>query len=115
MTMLVTYQEEQYLSNIKTFQKLSPPFRNAGSRLEALYLNNTFHEIHETCPSVTFYFLMNSLSDISRKCISPNLIRAVLCYEKNSFLDISRKCISPNMIRAVPALMILGKMHFQRI
>ena len=28
-------------------------------------------------PSVTFYFLNNSLSDISRKCILPNMIRAV--------------------------------------
>ena len=28
-------------------------------------------------PSVTFYFMSNSISDISRKCILPNMIRAV--------------------------------------
>ena len=43
----------------------------------------------KTCPSVTFYFM------------------------KNSFSDISSKWILPNMIRAVPAPIILGnKIHF---
>ena len=33
---------------------------------------------HETCDSVTFYFMKKkSFSDISRKCISPNMIRAI--------------------------------------
>ena len=49
---------------------------------------NDCNEIHETCPSVTFYYLNNSLYDISRKCILPNMIRAVL------------------------ALILFGKMHF---
>ena len=31
---------------------------------------------------------------------------------KNSFSDISRKLISANMIRAVPALLIFGKINF---
>ena len=31
----------------------------------------------KTCNSVTFYFMKNSFSDISRKCILPNMIRAV--------------------------------------
>ena len=30
------------------------------------------HKIHETCHSVTFYFMKNSFPDISRKCILPN-------------------------------------------
>ena len=42
----------------------------------------------KTCPSVTFYFL------------------------KNKFSDISRKWILPNMIRAGTALIIFGKIHF---
>ena len=42
----------------------------------------------KTFPSVTFYFM------------------------KNSFSDISRKWILPNMIRTVPALIIFGKIHF---
>ena len=35
------------------------------------------HEIYETCPSVTFYFMKISFSDIDRKWILPNMIRAV--------------------------------------
>ena len=42
----------------------------------------------KTCPSITFYFM------------------------KNSFSDISRKCTLPNMIRAGTALIIFGKIHF---
>ena len=42
----------------------------------------------KTCPSVTFYFM------------------------KNSFSDISRKRILPNMIRAGIAIIIFGKIHF---
>ena len=34
------------------------------------------HEFHETCLSVTFYFMKFSFSDISRKWILPNMIRA---------------------------------------
>ena len=41
----------------------------------------------QTCNSVTFYFM------------------------KNSFSDISRKCFLPHVNRTVPALIILGKMH----
>ena len=44
-----------------------------------------------TCNSVTFYFM------------------------KNSFSDISRKCIVPNMIRVVPASTIFSKMQFMVI
>ena len=46
------------------------------------------HEIHETCNSVTFYFL------------------------SELFSDTSRKFILPNMFVTVPALFIFGKMHF---
>ena len=42
----------------------------------------------KTCPSVTFYFL------------------------KNSFSDMSRKWILPSMIRAGTALIVLGEIHF---
>ena len=49
---------------------------------------NDNNEIHETCPSVTFYNVNNSL------------------------YGISRKCILPSMIRAVPALILIGEMHF---
>ena len=42
----------------------------------------------QTCNSVTFYFM------------------------KNSFSDVSKKWILPNMIRTVPALIIFGKIHF---
>ena len=38
--------------------------------------------------------------------------RHILFHEKNSFSDISRKCISPNMIRVVLALIIFGKISF---
>ena len=31
----------------------------------------------KTCPSVTFYFMKSSFSDISRKCILPNTTRTV--------------------------------------
>ena len=31
----------------------------------------------QTCNSVTFYFMKNSFSDVSRKWILPNMIRAV--------------------------------------
>ena len=31
----------------------------------------------KTCPSVTFYFMKISFSDIDRKWILPNMIRAV--------------------------------------
>ena len=30
----------------------------------------------KTCPSITSYFMKNSFSDIRRKCILPNIIRA---------------------------------------
>ena len=43
-----------------------------------LILMGVLHEIHETCHSVTFYFIKNSLSDISMQCILPNLIRLVM-------------------------------------
>ena len=42
----------------------------------------------KTGPSVTFYFM------------------------KNSFSDISRKWILPNMISVVPAIIIFGKINF---
>ena len=35
-----------------------------------------FMNFMKTCPSVTFYFMKNSFSDISRKWILPNMIRA---------------------------------------
>ena len=37
-----------------------------------LYMNSM-----KTCPSISFYFLKNSFSDISRKWNLPNMIRAV--------------------------------------
>ena len=40
-------------------------------------LNPHNHEFHETCHSVTFYFMKNSFSDIRKKCILPNMIGAV--------------------------------------
>ena len=46
------------------------------------------HGFHETCNSVTFYFIKNLISDISRKCILPN------------------------MIKAEATLIIVGKIHF---
>ena len=51
--------------------------------LEGLQLQVTgefvgcLHEFHETCPSVTFYFMKISFSDISRKWILPNMIGVV--------------------------------------
>ena len=50
--------------------------------------NMTLMNSTKTCPSVTFYFM------------------------KNSFSDINRKWILPNMIRARATLIIFGKMHF---
>ena len=51
------------------------------------FLNDVFHSNHvigmnsmQTCNSVTFYFMKNSFSDVSRKWIVPNMIRAVLAY-----------------------------------
>ena len=38
---------------------------------DAQYMNSM-----KTCPSVTFYFMKNSFSDVSRKWILPNMIRA---------------------------------------
>ena len=35
----------------------------------------------QTCNSVTFYFMKNSFSDVSRKWILPNMIRAVSFHE----------------------------------
>ena len=54
----------------------------------------SLHEVLETCPSVTFYFLTNSFHDISRKFILPNVIRvilAVIIFGKMHFLLISEK------------------------
>ena len=42
------------------------------SVLTTMYMNSM-----KTCPSVTFYFMKNSFSDIGRKWILPNMIRAV--------------------------------------
>ena len=44
----------------------------------------------------------------SVKLVSPFHVTS----RKNSFSDISRKCIWPNMIRVVTALIIFGKIHF---
>ena len=33
---------------------------------------STYHEIYESCHLVTFYFIKNSFSDISKKCILSN-------------------------------------------
>ena len=46
------------------------------------------HEFLETCPSVTFYFLKNSFSDISKRWILPNIIRVgihLLLISENEF------------------------------
>ena len=46
----------------------------------------------KTCNSVTFYFMKNSFSDISRKRILPNMIRAgtaLIIFSKMLFLLIS--------------------------
>ena len=49
-----------------------------GKSAESKALSDvTKHEFHETCHSVTFYFMKNSFSDINRKCILPNKIRVV--------------------------------------
>ena len=45
--------------------------------------------------------MKNSFSDVSRKWILPNMVRAV-----------SREWTIPNMNRAVPALIIFGKIYF---
>ena len=46
--------------------------------------DNVHHQIYmnsmKTCPSVTFHFMKNSLSDTSRKWILPNMIRAELTF-----------------------------------
>ena len=53
-----------------------------------IMLKNPGMNSMKTCHSVTFYFM------------------------KNSFSNISRKCILPSMIRAAPVLIIFGKIHF---
>ena len=45
--------------------------------------------------------MKNSFSDVSRKWILPNMVRAV-----------SREWIIPNMIRVGTALIIFGKIYF---
>ena len=64
--------------------------RQSGSAPAEVVLRNIndYNEIHEICPSVTFYYINKSL------------------------YDISRKCILPNMIRAPPTLILIGKMQF---
>ena len=58
--------------------EISNPFRykssNKGKREsdKQIIMNSM-----KTCPSVTFYFMNNSFSDVSRKWILPNMIRAV--------------------------------------
>ena len=44
---------------------------------------------HETCHSITFDFMKNSFSDIGKKCISPNKIKALILFGKMHFLGIS--------------------------
>ena len=54
----------------------------------------TRHEIHETCNSMTLYFMKNSFSDISRKFILPNMIRVVpviIIFVKMQFLLIRKR------------------------
>ena len=51
----------------------------------------------KNCNSVTFYFMKNSFSDISRKWILRNMIGAVINFFRYG---------------AVAALIIFGKMHF---
>ena len=46
---------------------------------------------------------------------SMKLVRHVLFHKKTQFSDISRKCILPNMITVESALVIFGKMHFLAI
>ena len=48
----------------------------------------------KTCPSVTFYFMKISFSDIDRKWILPSMIRAgtaLIIFGKIHFLSISEK------------------------
>ena len=62
------------------------------------------HGFQETCDSVTFYFMKNKFSDVSWRCILPNMTGAV---------TISGKCILlPNIIRAGTSLFIHGKIPF---
>ena len=75
----------------------------------------------ETCNSVTFYFMKNSFSDISRKWILPNMIRAVNQSQftpKMKANAVSRLLSSVvwidlyNMCNLLTALIILVKIHF---
>ena len=61
--------------------------------------NKPVHEFHETCHSFTFLFLeKNSVSDINRKCILPNMIGAVLkCNGMTSFMEFM--CVVSRMIK----------------
>ena len=43
---------------------------------------NRNHDIHETCPSVTFYLMKISFSDISRKWILPNMMPRVNSHQR---------------------------------
>ena len=55
--------------------------------LFSLYMNSM-----QACNSVTFYFMKNSFSDVSRKWILPNMIRAE--HQKISFSEIKRNGIT---------------------
>ena len=63
-------------------------FSNSKLFLDCLVVKGKHMNSMKTCPFVTFYFM------------------------KISFSDIDRKWILPNMIRAVPALIIFCKIHF---
>ena len=68
--------------------KITPPYNIIYCHHEKIVNFVKDMNSMKTCPSVTFYFM------------------------KNSFSDISRKRILPNMIRAGTTLIIFGKIHF---
>ena len=59
------------LGIVQEIDKIAP-----SSLVLGICMENACHEIHETCNSVTFYFMKKRISVISRKCSLPNMMRA---------------------------------------
>ena len=80
-------QNDAYAPALPTIVRVTSS-HSASEKGRCNKLCYAIHEFHETCPSLTFYFM------------------------KISFSDIDRKWILPNMIRTGTALIIFGKIHF---
>ena len=69
------FEKSQFMHYLKSRVKwhFHDSFCNNASSEQNVFMNSL-----QTCNSVTVYFMKNSFSDVSKKWILPNMIRAVL-------------------------------------